>query len=292
MAVTLDSQLEWRGVQLGNGTALRTVSLAGWWDLPAQRGSNTARPGAHGSFPGQKVSGDRLITWEFNCGKTVPLDQFKVMAALLRRITAPTENPVEEMLQLQLDGIPLQVQARCIRRMIPTDQRYALGYTAGAVQWEATDPRLYSVTEMVVPISLPVSASGGLDFGGGGLDFGGGGLDFGSGTSGGTGLCTNDGDVPTWPVIEIDGPVTGPLITFPSGRRLLFDPTWSVQTGQTLLIDTRPGVRSVEIAGVSVSQRLWVREWEPLFKGSNVIRFGAAAYSAGQARVRFRHAYH
>lgn len=291
MPVTLDGQLEWRGILLGSGTVWRTHQLQGWWDLPAQRGANVPLPSRHGSYPGQKRSADRLLVWEFNLGQHTNLAGFRAAAAELRRITALAENPDEEPLLLQLDGVPLRVLARVVRRLIPTDRHYALGYTQGTVVWEATDPRLYSADEQTTTIVLAVASPGGLDFGSGGLDFGGGGLDFQDGPQGGTGVCTNQGHVDTWPRLEIDGPVTGPVVTFPSGRRLLFDPAWTVLSGQTLVVDT--DLRTAEINGVSVSQRLFVREWESLQPGDTVIRFAAATYDpTAQLRVLWRHAFH
>lgn len=291
MAVTLDMQLEWRSTLLGSGTVWRTHQLQGWWDLPGQRGGNVPRPSRHGSYPGQKLSGDRLITWEYKLGAHVDLAGFKTAVALLRQVTAPGENPDEEPLVVQVDGVPLRVMCRVVRRFIPTDRHYALGFAKGAVVWEASNPRLYSADEVTVPIGLPVASAGGLDFGSSGLDFGGGGLDFGGGPQGGSGMCTNQGHVDTWPTLEITGPVTGPVVTWPSGRRLLFDPAWSVLAGQTLVVDT--DLRTADVAGVPVSQRLLVREWEPLHPGDNLIRYSAAAYDPNtQCRVKFRHAYH
>lgn len=291
MAVSVDGQLEWRATLLGSGTAWRTDKLQGWWDLPAQRGANVPLPSRHGSYPGPKLSADRLVTWEFKLGKYVDHVGFKTAVNTLRQITAPTENPDEEALLVQVDGVALRVMARVLRRAIPTDKHYAAGYTQGAIVWEATDPRLYSADEVTVTIVLAVASPGGLDFGSSGLDFGSGGLDFGAGPQGGSGICTNLGHVDTWPTLEIVGPVTGPVVTWPSGRRLLFDPAWSVLSGQTLVVDTQ--LKTAEISGVSVSQRLFVREWEPLHPGDNLLRYSAAAYDpTTQLRVRFRHAYH
>ena len=59
--------------------------------------------------------------------------------------------------------------------------------------------------------------------------------------------------------------------------------------GQTIVIDTY--ARTVQIAGVSVSQRLQVRQWTPLQPGSSKILFTAAAYDpAPRMRVRVRDA--
>ncbi|KFU81019.1 Phage tail protein [Amycolatopsis lurida] len=289
--VTLDGQVEWRDTLLGSDTVFGTTRIAGVWDLPGQRGGNTALPGYHGSYLGQLLSTDREVVWEWiyrgdHPGLPAALDT-------LRRITAPGENPDNEPLVIQLDGLRVLVNARVKRRAIPTDLMYAnVGYVAGAVSWEANDPRLYSVAEKTVSTRLAVPAGGGLDFGGGGLDFGGGGLDFGLGTTGGQAIATNAGHVPTWPVFEITGPAPGPQIIY-GGRVLMFDPAWTVLAGQTLRIDTAPGTRTVEIHGVSVRQRLFVAQWTPLEPGEPTrIQFTGAAYDpAAELRAYWRDAY-
>lgn len=288
--VTADSQVQWRGTLLGPGTSFGTFTLEGVWDLPGQRGSNPALPSFHGSYLGQKLSVDRVITWNFK--SKVGRSGFAAALNTLRRITAPAENPDNEPLAFRIDGLTLLVNARVIRRVIPTDEAYALGYTAGAVVWEANDPRMYGVSEKSASANLAVAAGGGLDFGGGGLDFGSGGLDFGVGTSGGQLFALNGGHVPTWPRFEVDGPVPGPLITY-GGRQLAFDPAWTVLAGQTMSIDTAPGHRVVEINGVSVRQRLFVPQWTALQPGENTrIQFQGGAYDANATlRTYWRDAY-
>ncbi|EMD22923.1 phage tail family protein [Amycolatopsis azurea] len=289
--VTLDGQVEWRATLLGTDTTFGTTGIAGWWDLPGQRGGNVPLPGYHGSYLGQLLSTDREVVWEWKYLGDHP----GLPAALdtLRRITAPGENPDNEALVIQLDGRPMRVNARVKRRAIPTDLMYAnVGYVAGAIAWETNDPRLYGIAEKTVTTRLAVPAAGGLDFGGGGLDFRAGGLDFGPGTTGGQATATNDGHVPTWPVLEVTGPVPGPQIIY-SGRTLLFDPAWTVLAGQTLRIDTAPGARTVEINGVSVRQRLFVAQWTPLEPGvATRIQFTGGAYNpAAELRAYWRDAY-
>lgn len=293
--LTVDGQIEWRGVVLGTGSYFRTKQIIGWLDLPAQRGSNPALPSRHGAYPGRKLSAERLIEFQFKT-KGVSLNNFPTAVALLRRITTPTEDPQEEPLVIRLDGESWLTWARCIRRSIPTDKHYAQGYAEGAIQWEATDPRIYSMLELSSgPVALAVAAGGGLDFSGGGLSFASGGLDFGSGTSGGRTVVTNLGDAPTWPRLEIAGPCTGPIVTFPGDRKLSFDPAFVVGANQTLIIDTKPGTaRTVLINGVSMRSKLWTRQWTAMSPGvPTEIKFSAASYDAGaRLNVFWRHAKH
>lgn len=299
--LTENAQLEWRGAVLGSGTYFGTKQIAGWWDLPGQRGSNAPLPNRHGAFPGRKLSAERYIEFHFKT-KGVRLADFPGAIGQLRQITAPEEDPAEEALAVRLDGQTLMCWARVHRRFIPTDQRYAIGYTEGLIIWEATDPRLYSINEESLSTPLASGSVSGLDFSGGGLDFGSGGLDFGGDQQNGVITASNNGHVPTWPKFDIIGPCTGPSITY-SGRTLRFDPAFVVAAGQTLTIDTRPTWHTTEIVptgspadteGVSVRQKLIVDQWTPLQPGvSTQISFAAAAYDpASQLVVRWRHAWH
>lgn len=299
--LTADGQIEWRGLLLGAATAFRWRSLAGWLDMEL-RASDTSLGGWHGEYPGQALSGGRYVTFQFFT-RDVTLADFPGAVSDLRAATAPGENPVEEPLVIQLHGEKLLVYARCLRRQLPADLPYSVGHVAnGAIQWKATDPRLYSAVEHSATAELAVPGSSGLDFSGGGLDFSGGGLDFGTGQQGGVLTATNNGHVPTWPTLEVAGPTTGPVISF-GGRLLAFDPGFAVLAGQTMVIDTRPTWRTVEIVptgsppdteGVSVRQHLQVDQWTALQPGVDTqITFTAAAYSAAsQLTVRWRDAWH
>jgi hypothetical protein len=294
--LTVDGQIEWRGTVLGGLSPYGWDNLTGWYDLPEQRGSNAALPGYHGSFPGRKVSGDRVITYDYK-SRAASLAAFQAAMDTLRRITAPAEDPPEEALVVRLDGVPLLAWARCDRRIVPTGRHYALGRANGSIQWTATDPRLYSVTEKSSPVNLPAPDAGtsGVDFdNSGGIDFDdSGGIDFGGGQTGGVLTVTNAGHVPTWPTIEIVGPCTGPVVTFPGGRRLAFASDFVILAGQRVVLDTRPTWRTPEIADVAVGQHLQVRQWTPLEPGTNQILFSAAVYDpASELVVRWRDAWH
>lgn len=288
--LTRDGQLQWRTLLLGAGTPYTLVTLEGWWDLPDVRGVNEPRSQSHGHHLGLMHSGMRFLTATFHVPEG-PTGNLPVRLDAVRSTMARAENPVEEPLAVQWAGIKYQVYARIRRRSLPLNPDYAAGYTQVIVQFETTDPRIYSLAEYVVSLALAAATSGGLDFGSNGLDFGSGGLDFGPSPTGSVAV-TNSGHVDTWPILEIDGPVTGPHIVFAdTGRVLHFDPSWAVLSGQTLVIDTR--LRTCLISGVSVRQRLLTAQWTSLPVGSSTILYQAAAYSASTVlRVRWRDAYH
>lgn len=288
--LTANGQLQWRTLLMGNGTAYPVAGLEGWWDLPDARGVNEPRPSTHGNYLGLLLSNARMITVTLHVPEG-PTGNLASRLDTLRSTMARAETPVEESLAIQLGGTKYLVNARIRRRSIPVNPDYPAGYAQVVVQFETTDPRIYSLAEYVASLALAAATSGGLDFGSSGLDFGSGGLDFGPSPTGSVAVI-NNGHVDTWPILEIDGPVTGPHIVFSdTGRVLHFDPTWTVLTGQTLVIDTRQ--RTCLISGVSVRQRLLTAQWTSLPIGSSTILYQAAAYSASTVlRVRWRDAYH
>lgn len=259
--LTGDGQVEWRSTLLGTGTMWRLDSLTGWLDLPDFRGDDQPRPSRHGVFPNASLMSKRVVQATF-VSKGVGLAGFPAGVAALQALTAPTESPVEEPLVIQLNGQKWLCNARLKKRAIgPVDKRYAVGYTTLAIQWEATDPKLYSPAVHTMSTGLATAASTGLPFP---LQFP---LDFGSGPVGGylSGV-TNAGWVASWPQFTITGPATGPIVTnHDTGDRLLFNPTFVVSAGQTLTIDT--DLRQVALQGVPANNQLFTRSWFPLLPG-------------------------
>lgn len=283
-----DNQVEWRGVLLGSGTPYRSISLEGWQDLPALRGTNQVLSGFHGNRPGQLTADQRTVTLNFRLSQR--LADFRASVAELRRLTAPTENPVEEALAVQIDGQKYLVMARCHRRAIPTDKHYAIGHTVGAVQWVSTNPRQWLLPRKTAQAKLATDPTGGLVFP---LVFP---LDFGQATSGGgfPAPLENTGSVDSWPIWRITGPCTGPVITdlTTGASQLRFNPDWQIPAGQVVEIDTRPGVRTVTFVDpttfasldISASAQLWTRQWFPIPAGGSVrVGFTAGSYEAAAA---------
>lgn len=269
--ITTDGQLEWRGTLLGSASPYRMTKLEGWLDLAEIRGTDPDRPNRHGLFQGSQLMGKRVITLSYLI-KGVPRAEFGSVIATLRAVTAPAEQPLEEPLVVRLDGQTWQASVRCVRRIINVEKYYSVGYTTGAIQWQATDPRVYSLVERVAVAALPVPATDGLRFP---LVFP---LGFGAGKPGGRLVATNDGDVASWPVWEITGPVTGPVIADrDSGRRLVFDSGFIIDRGQRLVIDT--DARTVLLNGVNRNDRLLIRQWFPIPARRSVqVLFAAGSY--------------
>lgn len=268
--LTQDGQIEWRGLLLGAASPFRWRSLTGWLDLDL-RTSDTARDGRHGEYPGGAYSGPRYVTYQY-VTKGVHLPQFPAAIAALRAATAPSEDPQEEPLVVQLHGERWMVNARCLRRQIPTDLAYSVGHSAGSLQWKATNPRLLKLPQQDASIGLPTVVTAGATFP---LTFN---LDLGPGSVGGEFPVINEGNATAWPVWRVTGPVTGLIIeNADTGASLQFNPAWTLPAGQTLEIDTEH--RTVLLVGsdVSRSAELYVRGWFGIPPGTSRIRFRAAS---------------
>ena len=283
--ITSDWQIEWRGVLLGTGTPYGWQKLEGWLELPGARMANSPRPSRHGTYAGQLLADERVITYEFVMHSAY--SAFAPAVDVLRQATALEEAPDEEPLVIQLSGTSWQSMVRCTRRALPVERTYAAQAAPGAIQWVATDPLLYSPgAALSASTGLPQASGGGLTFP---LVFP---LLFGAGSSGGEMAVVNTGTVTSWPTWTITGPVTGPTITnVDTGESLSFDPTFTVASGQTMTIDADS--RTVTVGGINRRDRLFTAQWFGLRRGvSTRIRFDSAgAYDpAAQLTVAYRHA--
>ena len=279
--VTAPWHVEWRGLLLGWPLTSTTLSgLTGWLDLPGMRTATADRPGRHGGYPGQQRAGSRLIEASF----IVAREDAAALPAL-RDALAPTEDPVEEPLVIWAGtDAPQLVYARVERAAVPTDYEFSLGFERATVQWLSSGARRLSLAEHVEETGLIAGAlSGGLEWP---LEWP---IEWGTGTQvGGVLTVRNEGNVAAWPIFEVEGLVAGPIIRQQStGETLRFDPSWTVDAGQVVEIDT--DFRAVTLSGVRRDDRLWDRGWFPLLPGVDTsIAFTAAGAWTSSARLRCR----
>ncbi|MEV5537462.1 hypothetical protein AB0L13_11430 [Saccharopolyspora shandongensis] len=271
--LTRDGQLQWCGLVLGAGTPFGWSNLEGWLDLPEARESDIDRTGAHGSYPGQLLTGARTVTFTY-VTKRLNRERFPTAIEALRRATAPAENPVEEPLVVRLHGRRWMALARCTKRAIPTDLAYSAGFATGAIEWRATNPRLFELPQQERSTRLATPGEGGLVFP----------ARFPlrlPQPEGGTVTVTNTGNAAAWPVWRVTGPVRGPVITeMSTGRRLAFDPEWTVPRGEVVEIDTDARTVLTADTHASRSHRLAIREWFPIPAGGQArVAFSAVEYS-------------
>lgn len=267
--ITQDDQIEWRGALLGATTPYRWRELEGWLDLPEVRDGDLDFDNSHGSQPGQLLLGRRTVTYTFVLNGAAA--DFAAQQKTLRALTALDENPVEEPLVIQIDGVKAMVNARVVRRSIPRPPNNASGFSVGAIQWRATNPRILHLPQIIAgPVSPPVAGTGGLIYP---LVYP---LVYGSAQSGGELVLENEGNAAVQPVWRITGASLGPVITeADTGQQLAFDPTYQLPAGKKLLLTHEN--RSVLLDdGVSRSNQLVTRQWFTLPVGTTRVRFTSA----------------
>jgi hypothetical protein len=225
---------------LGPRTAYGWQSLTGWEDSPGYDSGTVARADAHGAYPGRLLAEARTITLD---GVVIRTDPGRMGAAVRALSAATALREDEQALVIQLDDSPpLLSWARCIRRAVPVGTGgYAIGVVTGAaLQFEASDPRRYSVIEQQVETALPAPEAG-LDWqvtpGPERLLYP---LAFGSPGSTGSLRAVNEGDAPAHPTITIRGPVSLPSVTnVGTGEVIEYD--IDLAADDELLVDTRDG---------------------------------------------------
>jgi hypothetical protein len=264
------------GILIGQGTPYGIVKLEGF-DKPKVRSGNTSRPRARGSFVGLNLLDTRTITLTFDVGP--PFGSYGNLYGALQalRTACSTEGTTEYPLWVRLpNGPQMACMARVLQKSVPWDVVADLGQLAQncSLQWEATDPYLYTVPTTAPSIGLP-AGSGGLSFP---LSFP---LRFGASNPNQI-TYTNTGDVPCFPVLVINGPCAIPAIqnTAVAGAPILsFDIT--LNTGDQLVVDT--DLQSVVLypAGQTVGTPLPEvlvagSVWWSLITGTNYIVFTSA----------------
>lgn len=216
----------------GPGTPFRWDTLEGWEDTPGLDSGTVLRASAHGAWPGTMYAQVRTVTF----GLIVRSEPGQMMGTI-RQIAAATPidaaDEVPLAVQFDDDEAPQVIFARCVRRAIGVGRSNRTGLTRGSIQFEASDPRKYSLVESMETASLPQPEPG-LVFP---LVFP---LDFGTPGATGNMSCTNSGDAPSHPVIAITGPCSTPSITnTTTGLVLEYD--LSLSEGDTLYVDTNQG---------------------------------------------------
>lgn len=128
------------------------------------------------------------------------------------------------------------------RRLTNDSSLVERGLVTIDADFECVDDLWYG-PEQVQSISFVAPVSGGLMFPAESP------FTFDSGPTVRNGSVVVSGDVATWPVFEIDGPVTNPEVDVPGVGRLVFRTTLAYD--QTLVVDTRPWARWVKRDGAA-----------------------------------------
>lgn len=234
--------MQYGGFLLGPGTPWRWGDLEGWEDTPAVDSGTVLKASDHGGWPGAFFAQTRTVS-----ATLVVRSEPGRMNGTLRQLAAatPIDAPDEVPLVIQLDDDPpLVAFARCVRRAFPVSRTHRVGLARGAIEFEASDPRRYSLIESQATTQLPQPESGlvwPLAFP----------LDFGTRGSTGNVEAANSGDAPTHPRFEIAGPCSRPSVTnLSTGTVLEYDIDLSAT--DVLYVDT--GAGTVTLNGVTANR--------------------------------------
>ncbi|MCA1569782.1 MAG: phage tail family protein [Chloroflexi bacterium] len=248
--------------------ALDVVSVEGLLGMVAE--SSNVRRSDRGSTPGRVRLPEKTITMEVELAAATS-------AAMLERLAlaraAWTVRQDELPLTFQVKGdIAKRVYCRPVRHAIPITVRYEFEFLEMAVQFEATDPLIYSDDEhsattapaqpgagLTVPFTPPFTVP--------------------AATSLGVVSLINAGTTAAPWAARIDGPVTNPVIRhLESGRLLDFSANGGLVIGAGQWVDIATDSRSVRLLGTGdrrITIRLPESRWFLLDPGANTVEFTA-----------------
>lgn len=229
--VTEPGHVQYGDLLLGPGTPYRWKTLTGWEELPAVDSGTVNRSDAHGAYPGRLLAQPRTIGLE----DLVIRARVEALGATVRALSSATGIVEAELpLVVHLDERgPLLAYARVVRRTVPVSLGYSVGtITGAAIQFEASDPRRYTLAEQCAATGLPAPGPAwSLDAVGACPP-----------PCGGTGgfSAENSGDAPTHPVVTFRGPIDTPSLTnTATGAVLSYD--FVLDADDTLTVDTYAG---------------------------------------------------
>lgn len=274
--ITEDGQIEFDGLLLGAGTPYKWRTLDGWDDLPGVDSGNVPRSARHGSWPGRHLAQERIITWE-GFVRARDVDTMRTAVQDLRSVTSIADDESEITLVIREDGETLLAFAKILRRSVPGDFTRRPVMRDLALQWVCSDPRRYSMAERGVGVDAQIGGVGGLEYP---LTYP---LLYGTPVTPGTATVTNEGNVPTHPLVIVRGEVENPLIVNQTTRRQL---EFRITLAETdfLEIDTHAG--TVLLNGTSNRLHTATAASVPvedftLVKGVNNIAYRADRFGPG-----------
>lgn len=247
-------QIEYNGILLGSDTPFHWKQLTGWDSLPALDDSSSARPDAHGDFPGAIYAQSRTVTLEGWADAAA-----ETMEQVLREFRSRLQLIQDEVPLIVSDGDGVKLAyARIIARDLAHTPLRRVGRGEYSLQWKCTDPLRYSLDQRMAALS-PVTFTGGLTYP---LVYP---LDYGSVTGRNVTDGLNDGDAPAPAQVTFVGPMLGgyALTNTTTGQRLAYDVP--LVAGETLTVDTRTGSvvlngssdRASYLSASSVPPELW-----------------------------------
>lgn len=276
-----DYEWSFAGQTWGEGTGIDVPVVEGLFGHRVDN-RNVPRLG-HGSRGGAMRVPERVFTMDVESGVDVDAGELAGLLADLRAAWEPRDH--EWPLTFQIPGEDSRrIWCRPARFDLPLTVPLSLGFFAGSVQWEASDPFIYSddthteITARAEPgdgLAPPWTPP----------------LAFPAATSLGAFTAANAG---TWPApwtARIDGPITDPVITnVTSGKALHFTANGGLELTGSQWVDIDSSTGEVLLGGTGdrrTTLRLPESRWFELAPGDNEILFTAAA-GAGELTFTWR----
>lgn len=156
--VTQRGHIQFGSLLMGPGTPYRWRTFTGWEQLPGLDSGTVNMADAHGAIPGPLLSQARTLGLDMIV--RAPKDQVGAVVGRLASATAPVVDELPFVAWIDERG-PLLSWARATRRLVPVNKDYGTGILVGSsVEFVATDPRRYDLTERVITTTLPAPEEG------------------------------------------------------------------------------------------------------------------------------------
>ena len=278
----MDYEITYNSLTLGPGTAYKVRGLEGFW----RRATNLNTPPLpryHGGIVGASYEETRPVSLTVAVTATTTAVLSEYVDDLLAAFEPRPDD--ETALTVTLPGLDSrQIMCRPQAATVQVGPAEWAAKTADvSIRLVASDPVWYSTTETSV-ILTPYTSADGFTWPAVWP------IVWGAGGAGGGFTATNSGEWETWPTITITGPTAGTLsdpiiqnVTAGTELALIENGGVEITSGQTLIIETHPAVRTIEFStGASRRGRLSAgSEWWPLQPGDSEIRFRASGTTTG-----------
>lgn len=285
MTITANFQIDFNGTTLGGGTNGTEIISMDFLASPNIRSSDSNRPQADGQFAGQDFYVGRSLQASFEVwGSTDEELQANIQTVMV----ATQISRTEKVLMFRLPGWPddLRSVARVRRRNGPVmDITAAAGHVAKFnIEWYATDPRLYSYTELS-DVVTGLGTNPGMTFD---MTFD---LDFGGiGTSDSI-IVENVGSIETYPTVVFTGPITDIGLENVTQNLNMEFTLSDLAEGDTLTLDFYN--RTILLNG-SINRHYWLddsTQWWTLDPGDNTIRSSGTSAGTPTMTIYWRSAW-
>jgi hypothetical protein len=243
-AELLDWQYDIGGVVIGDGTTVQVIETTGL-GRPPVRDSDVDQPSMDGQFAGPDYWTGRQI--QFDSAIRIPgqADACHDMVAALQAATDPAAVRLVGgqglPLRVKRPGRPTKRLTVRARRLDPEYRQVIHGYVPLDMEFLAHDPTWYADEETTTELPLGWLTGGGFAAPVTAPIF----VQDGTVAADRPGWVTNLGDADAWPIIRITGPCSNVTITHVASGRSLALPALTLDAGQWVEIDTRPGYRTV-----------------------------------------------